>query len=191
MSSRWNRTEPLPASGVSRPAMMRRSVVLPDPLGPSRATSSPVPIVRLTSFSASKVPKDLLMRWASMLMSLPFPFRRRSSRAGHFIRFLPGYKERGGGSARAGRKVEDRGIRRYRCTPGSRAPGAGDRAGGCATRGSGDFPMHRFTPFALALVGGLVVAVGGGVGCGNKDKQDAADKKAAADAAKAPGQRTL
>ena len=50
--------------------------------------------------------------------------------------------------------------------------------------------MHRFTPLALVLVGALVVAAAGGAGCRNQAKTDAADKKAA-DAAKAPGQRTL
>ena len=69
MSSWWNRTAPLPASGVSRPAMMRSSVVLPEPLGPSSATSSPVPIVTLTFFSAWKLPKVLLMLLTSMLIA--------------------------------------------------------------------------------------------------------------------------
>ena len=38
---------PLPASGTSRPAMMRSSVVLPEPDGPSSATSSPARMSRL------------------------------------------------------------------------------------------------------------------------------------------------
>ena len=39
--------------------MMRSRLVLPEPEGPSRATSSPVGTVRLTSFTATKEPKDL------------------------------------------------------------------------------------------------------------------------------------
>ena len=38
---------------------MRRSVVLPLPLGPRSVTTSPAPIVRSTGDSASTVPNDL------------------------------------------------------------------------------------------------------------------------------------
>ena len=48
-------------TGVSSPAMIRSSVVLPEPLGPKSATSSPSLIDRLTSRSAWYVPNDLLM----------------------------------------------------------------------------------------------------------------------------------
>ena len=52
-SSSWKRIrERVSRFGVSRPAMIRSSVVLPEPLGPSSATSSPSWIVRLTSRSA-------------------------------------------------------------------------------------------------------------------------------------------
>src|SRR5438128_787190 len=51
-----------PASGVSRPATSRSSVVLPAPVGPSSTTSSPSGIARLTSFSASTSPKRLVTR---------------------------------------------------------------------------------------------------------------------------------
>ena len=37
----WSPTMMQPESGRSKPAMSRRSVVLPDPLGPRRATISP------------------------------------------------------------------------------------------------------------------------------------------------------
>ncbi len=40
--------------------MMRSRLVLPEPEGPSRATSSPVGTVRLTSFTATKEPKDFV-----------------------------------------------------------------------------------------------------------------------------------
>jgi hypothetical protein len=51
-----------PEVEVSRPAMMRRSVVLPQPDGPSSETNSPSLIVSETSFSAWKAPKLLRMR---------------------------------------------------------------------------------------------------------------------------------
>src|SRR6185369_5124510 len=52
----------MPASGFSRPATSRSSVVLPAPVGPSSTTSSPLGTVRLTSFAASTVPKRLVTR---------------------------------------------------------------------------------------------------------------------------------
>src|SRR5688500_19002455 len=42
---------------VSRPAMIRSSVVLPQPEGPSRQTNSPCATERLTPRSATKAPK--------------------------------------------------------------------------------------------------------------------------------------
>jgi hypothetical protein len=49
----------LPPSGVSRPLMQRSSVLLPEPLAPQTVTTSPAPMVRLTDFSTSSVPKLL------------------------------------------------------------------------------------------------------------------------------------
>src|SRR5438045_8458259 len=49
----------LPLWGTSRPARMRRSVVLPDPEGPSRATNSPSSMVSDTSPSAGYAEKLL------------------------------------------------------------------------------------------------------------------------------------
>ena len=46
-----------PRSTVSRPARMRRSVVLPQPLGPSRLKKVPPGIVRSTSSRATTSPK--------------------------------------------------------------------------------------------------------------------------------------
>ena len=60
---------PLPGSGSSSPAMIRSSVVLPDPDGPNRATNSPVATLRLTSFSAVNAPNVLLMLRTSMPMT--------------------------------------------------------------------------------------------------------------------------
>src|SRR6478609_3219547 len=69
-SSPWNDTAP--ASGHSSPAMMRSSVVLPDPDGPSSARSSPVSTVRVTSSTATKSAKRLSMLRSSMLMGPAF-----------------------------------------------------------------------------------------------------------------------
>ena len=46
----------VPESGVSKPAMQRNSVVLPQPLGPSSVVTEPLGTVKLTPFSASTVP---------------------------------------------------------------------------------------------------------------------------------------
>src|SRR3569623_1996645 len=60
-------TEPL--SAFSSPAMIRSSVDLPPPLGPSSAVSWPVGMVRFTSSSATKSPNRLLTWEMSMLMA--------------------------------------------------------------------------------------------------------------------------
>src|SRR5688500_14422939 len=58
-----------PAVGVSKPAMQRRSVVLPQPEGPSSVKNSPRATVTDTSSSARTsappVPKRLATSWAS------------------------------------------------------------------------------------------------------------------------------
>src|SRR6266850_272936 len=51
----------VPALCTSSPAMMRSSVVLPQPEGPRKQTNSPLRTPRLTSFSATKSPKRLWM----------------------------------------------------------------------------------------------------------------------------------
>src|SRR6185295_18502100 len=48
-----------PALCISRPAMMRSRVVLPQPDGPSKQTNSPWATDRLTSRRATKLPKCL------------------------------------------------------------------------------------------------------------------------------------
>src|SRR6202023_2301862 len=55
-------------SGQSRPAMMRNSVVLPEPDGPSRATSSPERISRSTWSRAVKAPKRRLTSCSVIFM---------------------------------------------------------------------------------------------------------------------------
>src|SRR6476646_10315972 len=52
----------VPASAISRPERRRSSVVLPQPDGPISATKAPSRIVRLTSLSASTLPKRF-ERW--------------------------------------------------------------------------------------------------------------------------------
>src|SRR3954453_21539345 len=56
-----------PASGCSRPPMMRSSVDLPPPLGPSRAVSRPLATDRSTSSNATKLPNRLTIPVASIL----------------------------------------------------------------------------------------------------------------------------
>src|SRR5690606_16653305 len=58
----------LPLSAVSSPAMIRSSVVLPQPDGPSKATSSPVSICSDTSSSARKSPNRRERFLTSILM---------------------------------------------------------------------------------------------------------------------------
>src|SRR5258707_1125369 len=48
-----------PEDGSSRPAIMRKVVVLPQPEGPSRQKNSPFPMVKVESLTATKSPKAL------------------------------------------------------------------------------------------------------------------------------------
>src|SRR4051812_20444424 len=66
-SSPWMRI--VPALGVSKPAIIRSSVVLPQPLGPSSANSSPRPIESVTPSTATTSPKRLVTSWISTLGS--------------------------------------------------------------------------------------------------------------------------
>src|SRR5687767_2609607 len=52
----------VPRVGCSSPASMRNVVVLPQPEGPSRLTNSPDWMERLSSSSATKLPKALWTR---------------------------------------------------------------------------------------------------------------------------------
>src|SRR5450432_673329 len=61
----------LPESGISRPAITRSSVVLPEPDGPSRATSSPRRIRRSTPSSAGCAPKPLRTPMTSISSARP------------------------------------------------------------------------------------------------------------------------
>src|ERR1700761_5031921 len=74
----------VPESGSSRPPMMRSSVDLPPPLGPSSAVSRPLSTVRLTSSSATKLPNRLPTCSTAMPISdvLLRPDQRDSDHAG-------------------------------------------------------------------------------------------------------------
>src|ERR1700757_4010445 len=60
-----------PSVGTSSPAIMRRTVVLPPPLGPSSAINSPSLTEKLTELTAVTSPNFLLTLWSSMLMREP------------------------------------------------------------------------------------------------------------------------
>ncbi|OQB88755.1 MAG: hypothetical protein BWX86_02605 [Verrucomicrobia bacterium ADurb.Bin122] len=62
-----------PASGVSKPAIMRKSVVFPQPDGPRRVRNSPARTSKLTLSTAVKPPKrfvtpDISIIAGSLLM---------------------------------------------------------------------------------------------------------------------------
>src|SRR5688500_14392085 len=56
-----------PASGRSKPATSRSNVVLPQPLGPSRATNSPRSTQSSLSSTAATSPKRLVTPWVQMV----------------------------------------------------------------------------------------------------------------------------
>ena len=58
-----------PASGASRPAMMRKVVVLPQPEGPRNTTVSPAPIVR-SSGSSARVPSANVLAQRSSVIEM-------------------------------------------------------------------------------------------------------------------------
>src|SRR3954469_1669972 len=57
-SSPWSRIRP--SSGTSKPAIIRKLVVLPQPLGPRSEKNSPSAIESETSFTAATLPKPLV-----------------------------------------------------------------------------------------------------------------------------------
>ena len=72
-SSPWIST--VPASANSRPPMIRSSVDLPEPLGPSSAVSDPSGTSSETSSRATKSPKRLVT-FETVIMRLPPPFEQ-------------------------------------------------------------------------------------------------------------------
>jgi hypothetical protein len=63
----WPAMAMAPSVGSSKPASMRRSVVLPQPEGPSREKNSPARTVTETWSKAVKAPKRLVARRTSMI----------------------------------------------------------------------------------------------------------------------------
>src|SRR5262249_47725893 len=61
-----------PPLGSSKPATMRKVVVLPQPDGPTSTTNSPSSIARLTLFTAATAPNDLL-RFTSWMRAMTSP----------------------------------------------------------------------------------------------------------------------
>src|SRR2546430_12199835 len=64
----------LPASGFSRPATVRRVVVLPAPEGPSKTRNSRSRTVRVRSLMATTSPKRLVMDCKASCATLSYPF---------------------------------------------------------------------------------------------------------------------
>ena len=58
-----------PELGLSKPAIMLRTVVLPQPLGPSRVRTSPRRMASSSSCTASTAPKLLLTRTSSTALA--------------------------------------------------------------------------------------------------------------------------
>ena len=63
----WPAIEIRPESGASKPAIRRRVVVLPQPLGPSREMISAWPTSKPTSSTATTSPKRLLTALTSTI----------------------------------------------------------------------------------------------------------------------------
>ena len=63
----------VPASCISRPAITRNSVVLPQPDGPRKQTSLPLSTSSETSSSAVKAPKRLVAPWTLRWMGRAWP----------------------------------------------------------------------------------------------------------------------
>ena len=57
-----------PAVGISNPAIMRNTVVLPPPLGPSRAINSPSFTAKDTRLTATTSPNFFVTSLSSMLI---------------------------------------------------------------------------------------------------------------------------
>ena len=68
----------------SNPATIRKVVVLPQPDGPSRHSTSPSPTVKSTESTAVSVPKRLVSFFSSIVISLPFQ-RSHHAKAGSAV----------------------------------------------------------------------------------------------------------
>src|SRR5919109_5477810 len=77
--ARWFTRRPAiwmsPAVGYSRPAIMRRVVVLPQPEGPSKHTTSPASTLRSTRSTAVRSP-NTFVTWSSAIVDMGSPLDR-------------------------------------------------------------------------------------------------------------------
>src|SRR3954447_5616603 len=62
-----------PAVAVSRPAIMRKVVVLPQPDGPSRQRTSPAPTSRSTASTARRPPPNTLLTFLRLIVDMARP----------------------------------------------------------------------------------------------------------------------
>src|SRR5690349_6839181 len=63
----WPPTWTRPASGISKPAIMRRDVVLPQPDGPSSEKNSPAAMSSVTPSTAMTLPSNVLVTFSSLM----------------------------------------------------------------------------------------------------------------------------
>src|SRR5712691_7720280 len=78
-----------PSSGTSKPAIIRRVVVLPQPLGPSSEKNSPSAMSSVTSCTASTLPNRLLTLSRAMATLGPSCIRVECKPGGHRFGLLP------------------------------------------------------------------------------------------------------
>src|ERR1700677_79056 len=78
----------LPSLGCSNPASMRKSVVLPQPLGPRSEKNSPRPMVSVTRSTAAKFPNRLVTPRISMHESIS-PYLIEAGGRGQFSHQRP------------------------------------------------------------------------------------------------------
>src|SRR5688500_18357244 len=65
----WPPTWTRPLSGISKPAMMRRLVVLPQPDGPSSEKNSPALMSSVTLSTATTLPSNVLVTSSSLMVA--------------------------------------------------------------------------------------------------------------------------
>src|SRR5690606_37880088 len=84
-----------PASGISRPAIIRSSVVLPQPDGPSSTMNSPSPISRDTSSVALDVPPGYVLTRSRRITSAmrPLPSSASSQRRSPHVHQVAAHHE--------------------------------------------------------------------------------------------------
>src|SRR5579883_748366 len=145
-----------PAVGVSNPATIRRVVVLPQPEGPSSATSSPDASSRLRSVTAGVSPKRLV-RWSRTICAIAavacYLMRRRRESS---VRRRCGRSTPAAGTCASALSIA-RGTKRQ--------PGIGEASAACrltpwARRRAGPAgspPLPEFGNDALAVAGDRVV----------------------------------